>query len=111
MYERGHDHSYHAAFHAANEELNELYRRVELLRMRKDRVEKVLEALKPLLDSPVQGFERELTPEPVQRDAAEYTSAPAQAAASAIPAPRNETPASGDPFQNRINSILGLAVA
>jgi hypothetical protein len=109
MNERGHDNSYRAAFHAANEELNELYREVEMLRMRKDRVEKVLDALKPLLDLPAQNLSKELASEPVQHNA-EYAAAPAQAA-PAPSTPRNEAANSGDPFQKRIDSILGLAVA
>jgi hypothetical protein len=113
MYERGHDNSYRAAFLAANEELNEVFRQVEQLRLRQDRVENVLEALRPLLDLPVQRVEREVASAPLSNESVqyntEYASAPATQAAPATP--RYEAPAAADPFQKRIDSILGLAVA
>lgn len=114
MLERGHDNSYRAAFLTASAELNEVFREVEQLRIRKDRVEKVMEALKPLLESNARDYERDLVavpfaPEPAQA-AVEYE-APSQPAAAAPVAPRNEAPVSADPIQRRINSILGLAVA
>ena len=115
MFERGHDNSYRAAFLTASAELNEVFREVEQLHIRKDRVEKVLEALKPLLEAANPSIEREAAPaplsyEPAQRSA-EYVPAPVQAPVPAAAAPRLEAPAQADPIQRRIDSILGLAVA
>ena len=116
MYERGHDNSYRAAFLAASTELNEVFREVQRLRIRKDQVEKALDAIKPLLDTQAPSYEREpvqtqttLPSEPAQF-AAEFAPAPAPVAAAPA-APRNESPAPGDSIQRRIDSILGLAVA
>jgi hypothetical protein len=115
MFERGHDNSYRAAFLSANAELNEIFREVDRLVIRKELVEKVMEALQPLLGSPVQSFGRELPPEPrspePEQRAAEYVSASAQTTEAAPVAPRFEAPAPGDSIQRRIDSILGLAVA
>jgi hypothetical protein len=115
MFERGQDNSYRAAFLSANAELNEIFREVDRLVIRKELVEKVMEALQPLLGSPVQSFGRELAPEPISSEpeqrAAEYVPATAQATVAAPVAARYEAPASGDPIQKRIDSILGLAVA
>jgi hypothetical protein len=115
MYERGQDNAYRAAYHTASAELNEVFREVEQLRIRKERVEKVLEALQPLLEFPMQAFERELTPayaasEPVQR-IADPSPNPDQAIEPAYPRARHDASAPADPIQKRIDSILGLAVA
>ena len=116
MYERGHDNSYRAAYLTASTELNEVFREVQRLRIRKDQVEKALEAIKPLLDTQATSYERELVPTPVASEpaqfAAELTPAPVPAPVAAAPAAtRNESPAPGDAIQRRIDSILGLAVA
>ena len=114
MYERGHDNSYRAAFLTASAELNEVFREVEQLRIRKEQVEKVLEALQPLLGLAEQGLEGEAVntlPYELAQRSAEYVPAPAQATVTAQAAPRYEAPAAGDPIQKRIDSILGLAVA
>jgi len=112
MYERGHDNNYRAAFLAASAELNEVFREVQRLRIRKDQVEKALDAIKPLLDTQAPSYERELVPTPVASEPVQYAAEPAPAQVAAAPAvPRNESPAPGDEIQRRIDSILGLAVA
>jgi hypothetical protein len=92
---------YRIAFDSANSELNEILGAFEDLRARKDRIEKVVMALKPLL-----GAE--------------------EGAAAGIPNPSDSSPDSGsqgeevptyqyqsgngstpDPFQRRIDSVLG----
>ena len=107
MFQRGHDNPYRAAFNAANEELNDVYREVEQLRIRKDRVEKVMDALKPLLDGQNVGWESTsapVSPEPTQHYA--------EPQAPVAPAPAyQDVSQSVDPVQRRIDSILGLAVA
>jgi hypothetical protein len=114
MYERGHESSYRAAFQTASAELNEVFREVERLCLRKEKVEKVLDALKPLLDSPRLSIERELAApslasEPVQPEE-EFAPEAAQTEEVAAASARYEAPGP-DPIQRRIDSILGLAVA
>jgi hypothetical protein len=115
MYERGHDNSYRAAFLSASAELNEIFREVDRLIIRKERVEKVMEALEPLIGSPAHGFDREPAPEPLpaqpEQRAAEYVPAPVQTTVEAPVATQYEAAAPGDLIQRRIDSILGLAVA
>ena len=116
MHERGHDNNYRAAFLAASAELNEIFREVQRLRIRKDQVEKVVEAIKPMLDTQAPSYERELIATPLSSEpaqfAAELAPAPEPVPVAAAPAvPRNESPAPGDAIQRRIDSILGLAVA
>ena len=107
MYERGHDNPYRAAFNTANAELNDVYRDFEQLRIRKERVEKVIDALKPLIGGQNTAWESPAAP--VSSEPAQYFAEP-QAAAAPAPA-RQEASASVDTIQRRIDSILGLAVA
>ena len=115
MNERGHENSYRAAFHAASTELNEIFREMDQLRIRRDAVEKLTEALKPLIGSSL-SFDMDMpsaliASEPVQR-VAEPVPAPVQAVAEAASSVRYEAAAPvADPIQSRINNILGLAVA
>ena len=77
---------YRAAIDAAYAELNEIISRVEELHLRKDRVEKAMEALKPILG----GEEAAATPAPK--------------AASSSPAPEQQASApSADPMQEGEN--------
>jgi hypothetical protein len=48
--------AYRTAFNEANSELNEILGLVEKLRARKEQVEVVVEALKPLVNSQAQAF-------------------------------------------------------
>lgn len=114
MHQRGHDDNYRAAFLAASAELNEIFSEVQRLRIRKDQVEKVVEAITPLLDAQAPSYELELATTPFSSEPAQFAAefAPAPAPVAAAPgAPRNESPAPGDAIQRRIDSILGLAVA
>jgi hypothetical protein len=106
MYERGHDNSYRAAFNTASAELNEVYREFEQLRVRKEKVEKVIDALKPLVGG--QNAAWESSAAPVSSEPAQYYAEPQ----AAVPAPaRQDASASVDAVQRRIDGILGLAVA
>jgi hypothetical protein len=118
MNERGHENSYRAAYHAASAELNEIFREMDQLRIRKDAVDKLTEALKPLLGSSRSfDMDMDMAPapmisEPVQQRIAEPVPAVDHAVADAVSSVRYETvPTAADPIQSRINSILGLAVA
>jgi hypothetical protein len=117
MYERGHENSYRVAFRTANADLTEVFREMDQLRVRKERIDKLIESLKPLLGG--QPVERQVmsssfAPAPSQ-ESSQRSAEPAPAAAQAAepaPAPEyQEEEVQADPIQSRINSILGLAVA
>jgi hypothetical protein len=96
---------YRVAFDEASAELSEILGRFEQLRLRKDRVEKVVEALKPLVQvEAAMGAERVAAPAerqsvPVEVPAAHGPSEPAQSSApSPIPYPVQQP---SDPFGRR----------
>lgn len=101
---------YRVAFDEARAELNEVLGKFEQLRLRKDRVEKLVEALKPLIsgyDAPVSGSfsDRAASAEP-----AVAVSVPVPtAAASPIPYPLKQAiEPSNDPFSRRPDSAVGV---
>jgi hypothetical protein len=109
---------YRVAFDEANAELSEILGKFELLRLRKDRIEKVVDALKPLValnESAAAATER--GPAATERQApVEATSAhaPAESAPAApSPMPYAVQPAtqSSDPFARRIESAVGQSSA
>ncbi len=106
---------YRVAFDEAKAELAELLGRFEQLRQRKDRIEKVVEALKPLMGAEGQGAtqERTLAPEHVAAVSERPGSyAPPEASQSALePVPQavqQGADESGDPFQRRVDNAIGL---
>jgi len=97
---------YRVAFDSANNELNDILGAFEELRARKDRIEKVVHALKPLLGA---------------EDAAAATAAIQSASDAANEATQSEEvptyqyqntngSPSSDPFASRLNSALGHGV-
>jgi uncharacterized membrane protein len=96
---------YRVAYDEASAELSEILGRFELLRLRKDRVEKVVEALKPLV-AEAAAAERSAAPErqPLPIEVPVRTSAePVQSnAPSAIPYPVQQAPS--DPFSRRMEA-------
>ena len=100
---------YRVAFDEAKAELADLLGRFEQLRQRKDRIEKVVEALKPLM-----GAEGAATPERVavvtERQASyALPPEPSQPAPEPVPqAVQQGTEESSDPFQRRVDSAVGL---
>ena len=104
---------YRAAYEEANAELTEILGKFEKLRQRKDRIEKVVEMLKPMA-----GFEMsasvtpkvvDLPSEPIQV-VAESASLADRQEAEAVPEPvQRHVEPSSDPFQRRIDSALGLS--
>ena len=103
---------YRVAFDEARAELSEILGKFEQLRLRKDRIEKVVEALKPLIS------ESQSSPAPVERQPAKVEQAtphnaePVQATASPIPYPVQQAVApSSDPFSRRetANGISAVA--
>jgi hypothetical protein len=96
MNQEGHEEVYRVAFDSANAELKEISAAFEELRIRKDRVEKLVSALGPLVE--------------------EAPKAEAGAAAAEEPAPQPVHSTTGesvdrvvtDPFQRRIDHVLGI---
>jgi hypothetical protein len=109
---------YRVAFDEANAELSEILGKFELLRLRKDRIEKVVEALKPLvaasestasvLERASVSAERQVHPEAPSS----HTSVEApQPAPTPMPYPVQPTAQSSDPFARRIESAVGQSSA
>ncbi len=104
---------YRVAFDEAKAELSELMSRFEQLRQRKDRIEKVVEALKPLMavDGQSAPTERAIAPE---RPAAVPERQPAFASpepppSEAVPqAVQQSAEDANDPFQRRVENAIGL---
>jgi hypothetical protein len=103
---------YRVAFDEASAELSEILSKFEQLRLRKDRIEKVVEALKPLVgtESSVASAERNAVPAERQTLAGEPLShspnEPSQGTTpSPIPYPMQQ-PAS-DPFSRRVEASAG----
>ena len=94
---------YRVAFDEARAELNEILGKFEQLRLRKDRIEKLVEALKPLItgyDLPVSSAEQSVAVAVPQ---------PATVAASPIPYPLRQTiEPSNDPFSRNTDSAVGV---
>ncbi|HZB89153.1 MAG TPA: hypothetical protein VE291_10875 [Terracidiphilus sp.] len=123
---------YRVAFDEASAELSEILTRFELMRLRKDRLEKVVEALKPLIAAaaeaapPMPSPSVERAPAPVM-PVPSLVPAPAAAPpvfeyAAAAVAPQAPPPApgpipypvqqaaeeTGDPFTRRVENAIGL---
>jgi hypothetical protein len=103
---------YRVAFDEASAELSEILSKFEQLRLRKDRVEKVVDALKPLVgsESPVPSAERNVAPTERQSLAGEQlrhspNDTGQGTTQSPIPYPMQQ-PAS-DPFSRRIETTVG----
>jgi hypothetical protein len=103
---------YRVAFDEASAELSEILAKFEQLRSRKDRIEKVVEALKPLvaLESPAPSVERAAVPTerltgPSEGPGHSLSDAGQATTSSPIPYPVQQ-PAS-DPFSRRIETAVG----
>ena len=119
--------TFRTAYQQASAELLDLYDQFEKLRLKKEKIEKVVEALKPLVelyatDSVAEKLvsdpslyliheSRNAVPEPVQHasePSPEPVLEPVEYSASATPEPVQYAPesSSSDPFQRRIESVL-----
>jgi hypothetical protein len=109
---------YRLAFDEATAELNEIIGRVEQLRQRKDRIEKFVEAFRPLLGLDVEepaaeeetaeaapyAMEQTAEPEPVVTEAA---ADPSTYSFQQVPVPLPDLDElTSDPFQRRVRSAL-----
>ncbi len=129
MGNQGYRANYLAAFEGANHQLESIYSEYHELQRHKEKLESVLSALEPFLQSAPSYHQEFQAPEPV-RDTAPTYSEPAYTEQYPVPAPVAEpvfrteqfaepAPApmyaeaenSLDPLQLRINRALGLAVA
>ena len=104
---------YRVAFDEASAELSEILGKFELLRIRKDRIEKVVEALKPLVvssESTASVLERASASQPSEEPASHTPHAPAETAQptpAPIPYPVQPANPSSDPFARRLESAVG----
>jgi len=97
---------YRVAFDSANSELNDILGAFEDLRARKDRIEKVVMALKPLL-----GAEEAAAAAAAVKSASDAANE-ASAATEEVPAYQYQSSngSSSDPFARRLDSALGHGV-
>jgi hypothetical protein len=103
---------YRVAFDEARAELNEILGKFEQLRLRKDRIEQLVEALKPL----VTGYDIPVSPSTSADRAASSEQAvplpapePVAAAASPIPYPvKQAIEPANDPFSRRADNAVGV---
>jgi hypothetical protein len=109
---------YRVALDEASSELNDILARFDQLRRRKDRLEKIVEALKPLVAS---NDQRSVAA--VEASAVKPVAIPESEASAPIPVP---TPAmshvqieriqaaadeSADPFDRRVENVMGMSSA
>jgi hypothetical protein len=101
-----HGEVYRVAFDSANNELTDILSAFEELRARKDRIEKVVLALKPLL-----GAEEAAAAAAAVQSASDAANEAAQSLEE-VPTYQYQSPngSSGDPFASRLNSALGHGV-
>jgi len=111
---------YRVAYDEASAELSEILGKFEQLRLRKDRIEKVVEALKPLIAvsevavSPERSAVQAERPVPAIEQA--VFPAAAQAAPTPLPYPLQHPsqPAAeegNDPFSRRVDNAIGISSA
>lgn len=97
---------YRVAYDEAKAELGEILGKFEQLRLRKDRIEAVVEALKPLLAAESQGASAAASPS-VASPSPEAT----EPVPEPVPMPVAQAPtedAGGDPFQRRVENAIGM---
>lgn len=107
---------YRVAFDEASAELSEILGKFELLRVRKDRIEKVVEALKPLIaSSETTASVMERTSVSQAIEASSHAPHPpaeaAQPTPAPIPYPVQPSNQSSDPFARRLESAVGQSSA
>lgn len=94
----GHLEIYRVAFEAASSELNEISAEVQRLEIRKEQIEQLITVLKPLFDD-----------EPVASEAsAEGRAQQEEVKEAASEGNVQHEPFTADPFQRRIDHVLGI---
>ncbi|HTB95953.1 MAG TPA: hypothetical protein VK716_03025 [Terracidiphilus sp.] len=110
---------YRVAYDEASAELSEILAKFEQLRLRKDRIEKVVEALKPLIsvsDLPISNAEKNATLIERQPVVADQQVMHAPAASQPVPTPmpypvQPVAEETNDPFSRRVDSSIGVSAA
>lgn len=103
-----HGEVYRVAFDSANSELNDILTAFEDLRARKERIEKVVLALKPLL-----GAEEAAAAAAAVQSASDAANEATQSSSEDVPSYQYQSSngnSSSDPFASRLNSALGHGV-
>ncbi len=99
---------YRVAYDEAKTELGEILGKFEALRLRKDRIEKVVEALKPLLAADAQLASAERVAAVPDRQTSFSVPEQIHQVADPVPQPVQQTvDQSGDPFQRRLDAAVG----
>lgn len=99
---------YRVAYDEASAELSEILGKFEQLKLRKDRMEKVVEALKPLVALEAPSFSSE-RPAHAAEVVAHTPPEPVQSTPNPIPYPVQSAPQGNDPFGRREMSSSSAA--
>ena len=103
MKPEGHQEIYRIAYDAASSELTEISAEVERLRLRKEQVERLISVLRPVIGEEEQG--KQSTSEASIGESVESLEPVAVASSLASAEPVAMT---ADPFQRRIDHVLGI---
>jgi hypothetical protein len=98
---------YRVAYDEAKSELGEILGKFEALRLRKDRIEKVVEALKPLLAADAQASAERPAPVPDRQPSFAIPEPIHQVAETVSQPVQQGFDQSNDPFQRRVDSAIG----
>lgn len=101
MKPEGHLEIYRVAFESANSELTEISAEVQELQARKEQIERLIAVLKPLVDEE-ENSSREFSAEGQSQEQGEAE------AESPVEASVQAQPFTADPFQRRIDHVLGI---
>ena len=102
---------YRVAYDEASAELSEILSRFDQLRLRKERIEKLVEALKPLMATAELQQRPAAQPAPAEHLApvAEQQEAPLPAAPPSVPlSMQKEVDEAADPFSRRVENVMGM---
>lgn len=93
---------YRVALESANSELTEISAEVERLRTRKDQIESLIVVLRPLVDEEVAAFSD------IQAESSTHEQIEAAEENPTEEEDRQPEPVTADPFQRRIDHVLGI---
>ena len=106
---------YRVAYDEASAELSEILSKFDQLRLRKERIEKLVDALKPLMGTPElqprAAAPAEHTTIPAERSVpvVEQLVAPVPAAPPSVPlSMQKEVDEAADPFSRRVENVMGM---
>jgi hypothetical protein len=102
-----HDDVYRVAYDTANTELGEIVERFEQLRTRKDQIERLVAALKPVVEEDAEAAAAEAHEEEAHQEEAQPI-AVAQTAEDSFNSADESQEMRADPFQRRIDHVLGI---